>query len=35
MVERLLFGLGLAACMFLAGMVVGWYRLPPSVQIGW
>lgn len=33
MIERLLFGLGLAACMFFAGMVVGWYRLPPSVQI--
>src|SRR5690349_7735515 len=33
MFERLLFGLGVAVFVFLAGIVVGWYRLPPSVQI--
>jgi hypothetical protein len=33
MFERLLFGLGMAVFVFIAGIVVGWYRLPPSVQI--
>lgn len=33
MIERAVFGLGLAVFVFLAGLAVGWYRLPPTPQI--
>lgn len=33
MLERVLFGLGVAVFVFLGGLAVGRYRLPPSTQI--
>ncbi|MGD9869137.1 MAG: arylsulfotransferase family protein, partial [Hyphomicrobiales bacterium] len=33
MIDRLLFGLGLAVFVFLGGIYVGWHRLPPTAEI--
>lgn len=33
MLDRLLFGLGVAAFVFLGGIYVGWYRLPPTGEL--
>jgi hypothetical protein len=34
MIERVVFALGCAAFVFMGGMYVGWYRLPPAAQMG-
>lgn len=32
MIERIVFACGLAACIFMGGIYVGWHRLPPAAQ---
>ena len=32
MIERRVFACGVAACIFMGGIYVGWHRLPPATQ---